>query len=92
MIAVLKNGTTDAQIENDLRYSTMPRSVLETALIKASMPENDYNIDALMARIAQLEEQIKNGQFSLKKAETCIESCQLIEVKHEKTSCLVAAD
>ncbi|MBO5713658.1 MAG: DNA polymerase III subunit gamma/tau, partial [Clostridia bacterium] len=49
-----------SQIENDLRYSTMPRSVLETALIKASMPEVDYNIDALLARITKLETAFKS--------------------------------
>ena len=49
-----------SSIENSLRYSTQPRAVLETALIKASMPENDYNIDALLARIKVLEEKINN--------------------------------
>lgn len=44
-----------SSIEASLRYSTQPRAVLETALIKASMPEKDYNIDALLARINSLE-------------------------------------
>lgn len=49
-----------SSIENSLRYSTQPRAVLETALIKASMPENDYNIDALLARIKALEEKLES--------------------------------
>ena len=47
-------------IENALRFSTQPRSVLETALIKATMPQNDYNIDALISRIDSLEKQLEN--------------------------------
>ncbi len=47
-----------SSIENSLRYSTQPRAVLETALIKATMPENDYNIDALLARVKSLEEKL----------------------------------
>lgn len=47
--------------ENDLRYSNHQRVVLETASIKCCRPETDYNIDALLARIKTLEEQVKNG-------------------------------
>ncbi len=47
-----------SSIETQLRYSTQPRAVLETALIKASMPEFDYNIDALLSRIKTLEDKI----------------------------------
>ncbi len=55
---------TDA--EGNLRYSLNPRVVLESACIKASQPENDYNIDALMARIAKLEKALQSGQFAQK--------------------------
>ena len=49
-------------IETQLRYSTSPRAVLETALIKASMPEIDYNIDALLSRISALEDKVSKIQ------------------------------
>ena len=65
-----------SEIENQLRYSTQPRAVLETALIKASMPENDYNIDALLSRVKALEEKLKqyeNGQISIKPVEKIVE-------------------
>lgn len=42
-------------IENDIRYSSQPRAVFETALIKAAMPSVDYNIDALLSRMSKLE-------------------------------------
>ena len=48
-----------SSIETSLRYSTQQRAVLETALIKATMPENDYNIDALLARVTALESELK---------------------------------
>lgn len=55
---------TDA--EGNLRYSLNPRVVLESACIKASQPENDYNIDALLARISKLEKVIESGQLAPK--------------------------
>lgn len=50
-----------AGVENDLKYSTHPRVVFETAAMRASMPEQDYNIDALLARIAKLEKAVAEG-------------------------------
>ncbi len=53
--------------ENSLKYSVHPRVTFETATIKATRPEIDYNIDALMSRIRELEEKIKNGVVAHKK-------------------------
>lgn len=50
---------TDA--EGSLRYSLNPRVVLESACLKSAQPENDYNIDALMARISKLEKMLAEG-------------------------------
>ena len=50
-----------AEVEPDLKYSTSPRILFETAVMKASMPEADYNIETLIARIAELEKKIENG-------------------------------
>lgn len=47
--------------ENVLKYSNHPRVVFETAAVKASRPDSDYNIEALMSRIKALEEKLKNG-------------------------------
>lgn len=57
---ILRTLEIMSSTENSLRFSTQPRSVLETALIKSSMPEIDYNIDALIARISSLEKQIED--------------------------------
>ena len=48
-------------VEPDLKYATSPRIVFETAVMKASMPEADYNIETLISRIAQLEKRIEDG-------------------------------
>ncbi len=48
-----------AGIENDLKYSTHPRVMLETAVLKAAQPQEDYNIDALISRLSKLENAVK---------------------------------
>ena len=50
-----------AAVETDLKYSTSPRILFETAVLKASMPQADYDIEALLARVAELENKLKNG-------------------------------
>ena len=49
-------------IENNLRYSNNPRIIFETASIKACRPETDYNIDAILARIKTVEDEISNAK------------------------------
>ena len=50
-----------AGMEMDLKYSASPRILFETAVMKASMPQEDYDIDGLIVRIAALEEKLQNG-------------------------------
>ncbi len=52
--------------ENALKYTTHPRVIFETAAIKASKPESDYDIDALLVRIKELEGIVKNGTLTTK--------------------------
>ena len=47
--------------ETSLKYSNHPRVIFETAAIKATKPDADYNIDALMARIKALEFKLEKG-------------------------------
>ena len=49
-----------SEVESSLKYSNQPRVIFETASIKASKPDNDYNVDALLSRIKTLEDKI-NG-------------------------------
>ena len=52
-----------AAVETELKYSTSPKILFETAVMKASMPAADYDIEALLGRIAALEEKIASGAF-----------------------------
>ena len=59
--ALLRATEIFAEVEQTLKYSASPRIMFETAVLKASMPQVDYDIEALLARIAVLEEKIENG-------------------------------
>ncbi len=50
-----------ANVEMDLKYSATPRILFETAVLRASMPSADYDIESLLARIAELERKIESG-------------------------------
>ena len=50
-----------AESENSLKYTNHARIVFETSSIKASKPESDYDIDALLARVKELENKVKEG-------------------------------
>ena len=59
-----------SEAENQLKYSLHPRVIFETASVKATKPETDYDIDALLSRIKTLEEQfenIKKGAITIEK-------------------------
>ena len=49
-----------AEAESRLRYSSSARIVLETAVVKASMPETDRDVQSLFARVSALEAQVKD--------------------------------
>ena len=53
-----------AKAETDLRYSTSGRITLETAVLKCSIPETDYNIDALIGKINELERKLESGKYN----------------------------
>ena len=50
-----------AKVETELKYSTSQRILFETAVLKAAMPQEDYDIEALIARISALEQQLADG-------------------------------
>lgn len=47
--------------DNSLKYTIHPRIVFETAAVKSAKPESDYDIEALLARIKELEDKISRG-------------------------------
>ena len=54
---------TDGHAEQTLKYSVAPRVLFETAVLKASMPKEDYDIEALLGRISALEKRLDEGVF-----------------------------
>ena len=49
------------KLEAELRYSASPRVLFETAVFKASMPQVDYDMESLLARIESLEKKLAQG-------------------------------
>lgn len=60
--AILRACDIFSALESDLRYSTSPRIILETAVVKASLPETDRDISALLLRISALEKKLSSAQ------------------------------
>ena len=58
---LLRAAEIFAEVEQNLKYSASPRILFETAVMKASMPQTDYNIETLIARITELEKRLENG-------------------------------
>lgn len=53
--AILRATEIFTRLEPELRYSTSPRISLETAVMRTALPAAEYDIDALMTRVAALE-------------------------------------
>ena len=73
-----------AGMEMDLKYSASPRILFETAVMKASMPQEDYDIEGLIARISALEEQLKNGVTVNVAAQSAVAPLPAVTAKEEK--------
>jgi len=48
-------------VQNDMRYFPSPRMLLETVLVRIAQPVDDESVEALSARLALVEEKLKNG-------------------------------
>ena len=57
--AVLRAAEIFARAENELRFASSPRISLETAILRAAMPQADADTDALLLRVAALEKQVE---------------------------------
>ena len=75
-----------AETENALRYTTHPRVVFETAAVKASRPETDYDIDALFARVKALEDKLVGVPSDIKPVGLADKPSQVSAAPAEKIS------
>ena len=55
---ILRATEIFAKTENELRFASSPRIALETAILRAAMPQTDLDTDALLLRVAALEKQL----------------------------------
>ena len=58
---------TLSEAMNASRFMTNPRVVFEAALIKLCVKGNDGSVDALMARIGELERKLESGEIAVPK-------------------------
>ena len=49
------------RVQSDMRYFPSPRMLLETVLVRIAQPVDDESVEALSARLALVEEKLKNG-------------------------------
>lgn len=56
--AILRATEIMVKTENELRFASSPRIALETAILRAAMPQTDRDLDALLVRISALEKQV----------------------------------
>ena len=61
---ILRTSEIFAQVETDLRYSTSPRILFETAIAKACLPQADQDVLSLARRLDALEAKLRSGGFS----------------------------
>ncbi|MBQ3115684.1 MAG: DNA polymerase III subunit gamma/tau [Clostridia bacterium] len=74
-----------AEAETSLKYTNHPRVVFETAAIKATRPDADYDINALLSRIKTLEEKLEKGvPVAYQMAEKVIEKKPIEPIKIEQ--------
>ena len=72
--------------ENSLKFSTHPRIIFETAAVKAARPDSDYSIEALLARVKELENKIENKVVSdnIHTPKQDIEKVPVVSIKQAK--------
>ncbi|MBR3526112.1 MAG: DNA polymerase III subunit gamma/tau, partial [Lachnospiraceae bacterium] len=61
MNTVLRYISVFSELQQNLRYATQKRIMLETWLIRLMRPQMDTDISSLLERVRELERQLKNG-------------------------------
>ena len=57
------------QSETDMKWSAQPRFALETATLRACAPEESIQVEALVARVGELERRLREGVVVAEKKE-----------------------
>ncbi|MBS4535893.1 DNA polymerase III subunit gamma/tau [Clostridium sp. D2Q-14] len=56
-----------SEAESNSKWSSQPRIILETTLMKMVSPELDNSLESILSRISVLEEKIENGNIAINK-------------------------
>ena len=80
---ILRSMEIFAETEMNLKYSFHPRVLFETAVVKASKPQADFDINAIMERVKNLEEKLEKGEFVSKPVKETASREKAIEVEKE---------
>ena len=76
---------------SELKYSTNPRLSFEIAMTRILRPESDLTLQALAARIANLEAMLASGKtFAVTAGDECISAPRTVEVEVPKSSAVNA--
>lgn len=59
--AILRATELFSKLETELRYASSPRICLETAVMRAALPETQIELDALAARVNGVERKLSEG-------------------------------
>ena len=54
-----------SNVESNMRYSSMPRTLLESSIAKCADPRANIDLTGVITRLKSLEDKIANGNFSL---------------------------
>lgn len=72
--------------EGEIRYSSQPRIILETAILKASAKKSDYSLETLALRVGDLEKKLENilsGSVKVSFSQTVNAKEELNEIKKD---------
>ncbi|KDR94522.1 DNA polymerase-3 subunit gamma/tau [Peptoclostridium litorale DSM 5388] len=69
----IRNIKILSQVQNDMKYSTHPRIMLEVAAMKLCTPSEDESVEGLISRIARIESIVNKGGIQPSKPERQIE-------------------
>ena len=78
---LIRNIKILSGVQNDMKYSTHPRIMLEVAVMKLCTPSEDESVDGLISRIARIESLVKNGAVQMVRPSPQSESQTIGQVK-----------
>ncbi len=73
-----------SDLENETKWSSYPRTLLEIAIVKMCNTVNDNGMDGILARLAKLEESISKGNMLIPISESAVTFETKSNIKDQK--------